>query len=182
MLENIEVPLAYNGGMTKGDHARTAELSKLVGLDDRVVHRPTELSGGQQQRAGIARSLINQPEFILADEATGNLDTATTNEILDMFDDLNDKGTTIVMVTHEEEVAQHARRIVRLRDGMIESDERVREPSAGCREDHMTSRSRSAFAVATATSRSACGAEDAVHASVAIDADSARASLSVLPV
>ncbi len=140
VLENIEVPLAYNGGMTKDDHARTAELSRLVGLDDRVVHRPTELSGGQQQRAGIARSLINQPEFILADEATGNLDTATTREILELFDELNDQGTTIVMVTHEEEVAQHARRIVRLRDGMVESDVRVREPSDACRDDYVAAR------------------------------------------
>lgn len=140
VLENIEVPLAYNGGMTKDDHLRTQELSALVGLDHRVVHRPTELSGGQQQRAGIARSLINQPEFILADEATGNLDTATTDEILDLFDELNDQGTTIVMVTHEEEVAQHARRIVRLRDGTIESDDRIREPSDGRREDHITVR------------------------------------------
>ncbi|MFK8112049.1 MAG: ABC transporter permease [Rubripirellula sp.] len=140
VLENIEVPLAYNGGMTKGDRKRTDELAGLVGLDERADHRPTELSGGQQQRAGIARSLINQPEFILADEATGNLDTKTTEEILDLFDDLNDKGTTIVMVTHEEEVAQRARRIIRLRDGVIESDQRVRQPSSGRREDHVTSR------------------------------------------
>jgi ABC-type lipoprotein export system ATPase subunit/ABC-type antimicrobial peptide transport system permease subunit len=140
VLENIEVPLAYNGGMTKGDRKRTIELAQLVGLDERVSHRPTELSGGQQQRAGIARSLINQPEFILTDEATGNLDTATTLEILDIFDDLNAKGTTIVMVTHEEEVAVRARRIVRLRDGMVESDERLREPSAGCRQDHLAAR------------------------------------------
>ncbi|TWU33024.1 ABC transporter permease [Novipirellula artificiosorum] len=130
VLENMEVPLAYNGGMTAGDRDRTVQLAKLVGLDDRVDHRPTELSGGQQQRAGIARSLINQPEFILADEATGNLDTGTTEEILDLFDNLNDQGATIVMVTHEEEVAQRARRIVRLRDGVVEQDERLRPPSA----------------------------------------------------
>lgn len=129
VLENIEVPLAYNGGMTREDRERTEKLASLVGLDERAEHRPTELSGGQQQRAGIARSLINQPEFILADEATGNLDTATTEEILDLFDDLNDQGTTIVMVTHEEEVAERARRIVRLRDGVVESDQRLREPN-----------------------------------------------------
>lgn len=140
VLENIEVPLAYNGGMTKGDRQRTRDLAQLVGLNQRIDHRPTELSGGQQQRAGIARSLINQPEFILADEATGNLDTSTTEEILDLFEDLNNKGTTIVMVTHEEEVANRARRIVRLRDGNIESDQRLRPPSDGCREDHLTSR------------------------------------------
>ena len=126
---NVEVPLAYSGGMTKADRERTRELTKLVGLDDRSGHRPTQLSGGQQQRAGIARSLINQPEFILADEATGNLDTVTTNEILELFDDLNQQGTTIVMVTHEEEVADRARRIVRLRDGVIESDERLKPPA-----------------------------------------------------
>lgn len=126
VLDNIEVPLAYSGGITPGDRKRTAELSDLVGLGDRSGHRPTELSGGQQQRAGIARSLINHPEFILADEATGNLDTATTEEILDLFDSLNDQGVTIVMVTHEEEVALRARRIVRLRDGVVEGDERLR--------------------------------------------------------
>ncbi|MGB1925484.1 MAG: ABC transporter permease [Rubripirellula sp.] len=129
VIENVEVPLAYNGGMTANDRERTKRLTDLVGLQGRTEHRPTELSGGQQQRAGIARSLMNQPEFILADEATGNLDTATTEEILDLFHDLNRKGVTIVMVTHEEEVAQRARRIVRLRDGQIESDERVRGPS-----------------------------------------------------
>ncbi|MEC8475538.1 MAG: ABC transporter permease [Planctomycetota bacterium] len=129
VVENVEVPLAYNGGMTRSDRQRTQRLTELVGLTGRTEHRPTELSGGQQQRAGIARSLINQPEFILADEATGNLDTATTAEILDLFDDLNQQGVTIVMVTHEEEVAQRARRIVRLRDGQIESDDRIRNPS-----------------------------------------------------
>ena len=129
VVENIEVPLAYNGGMTSEDRKRTLELADLVGLCERSDHRPTELSGGQQQRAGIARSLVNNPEFILADEATGNLDTATTEEILSLFDKLNNEGTTIVMVTHEEEVAQRARRIVRLRDGVIESDLRLREPA-----------------------------------------------------
>ena len=130
VIENVEVPLAYNGGMTRGDRARTVKLAKLVGLEGRSEHRPTELSGGQQQRAGIARSLVNQPEFILADEATGNLDTATTEEILNVFDALNEQGVTIVMVTHEEEVAQRARRIVRLRDGQVESDVRSRAPSS----------------------------------------------------
>jgi ABC-type lipoprotein export system ATPase subunit len=141
LLENIEVPLAYNGGMTRDDRRRTGELAQLVGLSERIDHRPTELSGGQQQRAGIARSLVNQPEFILADEATGNLDTTTTAEILDLFDDLNDKGTTIVMVTHEEDVARRARRIVRLIDGTVESDERWREPSPVCCDNHFKSRS-----------------------------------------
>lgn len=129
VIENIEVPLAYNGGMSADDRERTLQLVRLVGLDQRSDHRPTELSGGQQQRAGIARSLVNHPEFILADEATGNLDSSTTEEILALFDDLNSKGATIVMVTHEEDVALRARRIVRLRDGVIESDNRLRPPS-----------------------------------------------------
>ena len=126
VLENIEAPLAYRDGMTADDHRRCEQLAEQVGLSDRTGHRPTELSGGQQQRAGIARSLVNNPQFILADEATGNLDTTTTNEILDLFDRLNEDGATIVAVTHEEEVAARARRIVRLRDGVIESDERLR--------------------------------------------------------
>jgi len=129
VIENIEVPLAYNGGMSADDRERTLQLVRLVGLEQRADHRPTELSGGQQQRAGIARSLVNHPEFILADEATGNLDSSTTEEILALFDDLNSKGATIVMVTHEEDVALRARRIVRLRDGVIESDNRLRPPS-----------------------------------------------------
>jgi len=128
--ENIEAPLAYRDGMTADDHRRCQQLAEQVGLGDRTSHRPTELSGGQQQRAGIARSLVNKPQFILADEATGNLDTATTNEILELFDRLNEDGATIVAVTHEEEVAARARRIVRLRDGVIESDERLRPVTA----------------------------------------------------
>ncbi|QDS88231.1 Macrolide export ATP-binding/permease protein MacB [Rosistilla ulvae] len=129
VLENIEVPLAYSGGISASDRQRSQALADLVGLGERCEHRPTELSGGQQQRAGIARSLINHPEFILADEATGNLDTATTEEILELFEELNQQGATIVMVTHEEEVAQRARRIVRLRDGVVELDQRLRNPA-----------------------------------------------------
>jgi len=124
--ENIEAPLAYGAGLSPVAKARCCELADSVGLGHRLSHRPAEMSGGQQQRAGIARSLVNQPHFILADEATGNLDTATTQEILDLFERLNEDGTTIVMVTHEEDVALRARRIVRLRDGVIESDTRSR--------------------------------------------------------
>ncbi|MFG0332410.1 MAG: ATP-binding cassette domain-containing protein, partial [Maioricimonas sp. JB049] len=130
VLENIATPLAYRGGVTAEDHARVRELAEMVGLGQRMDHRPTQLSGGQQQRAGIARSLINSPQFILADEATGNLDSVTTEEILDLLDRLNAAGVTIIMVTHEEDVAQRTRRIVRLRDGVIESDRRLRPPAA----------------------------------------------------
>lgn len=124
VLENIEVPLYYLGRLTPESRDRCRELAELVGLGDRLRHRPMQLSGGQQQRAGIARSLINDPYFILADEPTGNLDSVTTEEILSLFDRLNGDGKTIIIVTHEEDVAARARRIVRLRDGMVQSDER----------------------------------------------------------
>jgi putative ABC transport system ATP-binding protein len=126
VLENIEVPLYYRGQITPEDRQRCQDLAVLVGLGKRLDHRPTQLSGGQQQRAGIARSLVNNPYFILADEPTGNLDSVTTSEILQLLDDLNDAGKTIIIVTHEEDVAQRSRRIVRLRDGLVQSDERTR--------------------------------------------------------
>ena len=96
-----------------------------MGLGDRLDHRPTQLSGGQQQRVAIARSLVNDPYFILADEATGNLDSVTTDEILALFQMLNDQGRTIIMVTHEDEVSQHAKRMIRLKDGEIQIDEKT---------------------------------------------------------
>ena len=127
LRENIEVPLQYCRGMQVSDEEhRYNLLAEMVGIEDRLLHRPSELSGGQQQRAGVARSLANEPAFLLADEPTGNLDTASTGEILDLFDSLNQRGRTIVMVTHEEDVARRARRIVRLRDGAVESDEVLR--------------------------------------------------------
>ncbi len=122
VVENIEVPLYYQGTLSKEDRARCAEWADLVGLGDRLGHRPAQLSGGQQQRVAIARSLVNDPYFILADEPTGNLDTATTTEILRLFENLNDMGKTIIMVTHEDEVSVHAKRVIRLRDGLVQSD------------------------------------------------------------
>lgn len=128
VLENIEVPLYYQGRISSRDRARCEELANLVGLSKRLGHRPAQLSGGQQQRVAIARSLINDPYFMLADEPTGNLDTATTHEILGIFQRLNEEGRTIILVTHEDEVAACAKRVVRLRDGNIQSDVRNERP------------------------------------------------------
>ena len=127
VLENIEVPLYYSGQLQQEDKDRVQELAEMVGLGDRLDHRPVQLSGGQQQRVAIARSMINNPYFILADEPTGNLDSVTTEEILAIFDKLNAEGRTIIMVTHEDEVARRARRTVRLRDGLVQVDERSRD-------------------------------------------------------
>ena len=123
VVENIEVPLYYQGRVNAASRRRCRELAGLVGLSDRLGHRPFQLSGGQQQRVAIARSLINDPFFILADEATGNLDSVTTEEILNLFQRLNDEGRTIILVTHENEVAAHAKRVIRLRDGLLQTDE-----------------------------------------------------------
>jgi putative ABC transport system ATP-binding protein len=115
------------GRLNKQSRQRSTELAEMVGLGQRLDHRPTQLSGGQQQRVAIARSLVNDPYFILADEATGNLDSVTTEEILALFQRLNDEGRTIIMVTHEDEVAEHAKRIIRLKDGLVQVDEPIQD-------------------------------------------------------
>jgi len=124
VVENIQLPLTYQGSgeLTEADQKRTVELAAMVGLGTRLDHRPNQLSGGQQQRVAIARSLINDPFIILADEATGNLDSATSEEIMEMLARLNEAGKTIIMVTHEEDIADHAKRIIRMRDGNIIQD------------------------------------------------------------
>ena len=123
-LENVELPLVYAGVGQAERRKRAAEALEDVGLTDRAKHRPNELSGGQRQRVAIARALINRPSILLADEPTGNLDSKTGEEILLLFESLHGRGQTVIVVTHEEEVARRARRILRLRDGRIEADER----------------------------------------------------------
>lgn len=121
-LDNVALPLIY-AGLSKADRTEKAMLSlKNVGLENRAGHKPNELSGGQRQRVAIARALVNDPSILLADEPTGNLDSKTSYEIMDLFDQLYSKGNTIVMVTHEEDIAHYAHRVVRLRDGLVESD------------------------------------------------------------
>ena len=121
-LDNVALPLIY-AGLSKADRTEKAMQSlKNVGLENRAEHKPNELSGGQRQRVAIARALVNEPSILLADEPTGNLDSKTSYEIMDLFDQLYSKGNTIVMVTHEEDIAHYAHRIVRLRDGLVESD------------------------------------------------------------
>ncbi|MFT5917970.1 MAG: putative ABC transport system ATP-binding protein [Bacteroidia bacterium] len=121
-LENVALPLIYAGYGKKDRNAKALQALESVGLGDRAGHKPNELSGGQRQRVAIARALVNDPSLILADEPTGNLDTKTSYEIMDLFEQLYDQGNTIIMVTHEEDIAQYAHRIIRLRDGIVESD------------------------------------------------------------
>lgn len=121
-LENVELPLVYASVPKKERKRRAQEVLESVGLGDRMTHKPNELSGGQRQRVAVARSLINRPSLLLADEPTGNLDTTTSDEIMRLFHQLHEKGNTIIVVTHEEAIAQHAKRIVRLIDGRVNSD------------------------------------------------------------
>jgi putative ABC transport system ATP-binding protein len=121
-LENVALPMIYAGASKKIRTERASEVLTDVGLADRMDHKPNQLSGGQRQRVAIGRALVNKPSIILADEPTGNLDSKTGTEIMALFDEIHRNGNTVIMVTHEEEVAAHAKRIIRLRDGVIESD------------------------------------------------------------
>ncbi|HQW23382.1 MAG TPA: ABC transporter ATP-binding protein [Bacteroidia bacterium] len=121
-LDNVALPLVYAGVKKEDRNERATRALSDVGLKDRMLHKPNELSGGQRQRVAVARALVNNPSIILADEPTGNLDSKTSEEIMALFEEIHKNGNTIIVVTHEEDIARHAHRIVRLKDGMIESD------------------------------------------------------------
>jgi len=126
-LHNVELPLIYNGTPSHERKERAIKALQSVELGERLYHRPNELSGGQRQRVAIARALVNNPSIILADEPTGNLDSATSNEIMSLFDQLHQHGNTIILVTHESDIAAHAHRVIRLLDGQIASDEKSKK-------------------------------------------------------
>ena len=126
-LHNVELPLIYNGTPAHERKERAIKALQAVELGERIYHRPNELSGGQRQRVAIARALVNNPSLILADEPTGNLDSATSAEIMELFDELYQKGNTIILVTHESDIANHAHRVIRLLDGQIASDELLKK-------------------------------------------------------
>lgn len=125
-LANVELPLIYAGMKGSARRQRAIDVLEKVGLADRMHHKPNELSGGQRQRVAVARALVNNPSILLADEPTGNLDSKTGVEIMQLFEELHAQGNTIILVTHEEDIALHARRVIRLRDGLLESDKRIR--------------------------------------------------------
>ena len=127
ILENVELPLTYGGVHIKERKERALQALKKVGLSDRIKHKPNEISGGQKQRVAIARAIVNSPEVIMADEPTGNLDTKSSIEIMKIFQQLNNEGATVIMVTHEPDIAKYCKRIVRFRDGEIISDEEVKD-------------------------------------------------------
>ncbi|MFT7071041.1 ABC transporter ATP-binding protein [Patiriisocius sp. Uisw_017] len=125
-LDNVALPMIYAGASKKARTERAEQVLSDVGLADRMDHRPNQLSGGQRQRVAVGRALVNKPSIILADEPTGNLDSKTSDEIMKLFSDIHKAGNTVIVVTHEEEVALHAHRIIRLRDGIVESDTRTK--------------------------------------------------------
>lgn len=130
-LENVALPLIYSGVPRSEREIKAKEALANVGLQDRMEHKPTELSGGQRQRVAVARALVNKPSIILADEPTGNLDTKTSIDIMKLFEEIYNNGNTVIVVTHEEDIARHARRIIRLRDGKVESDVINPHPTMG---------------------------------------------------
>ncbi len=125
-IENVELPLIYAGAGFEERRKKASELLNVVGLNDRMYHRPSELSGGQSQRVAIARALANDPSLILADEPTGNLDSKSGEEIIHLFEELNNRGITLIIVTHDKDIAGHSKRIVRLKDGLVLSDEKIK--------------------------------------------------------
>ncbi|MEZ4875110.1 MAG: ABC transporter ATP-binding protein [Flavobacteriaceae bacterium] len=125
-LDNVALPMVYAGASKAERITRATEVLKDVGLADRMDHKPNQLSGGQRQRVAVGRALVNKPSIILADEPTGNLDSKTSVEIMQLFDDIHKAGNTVIVVTHEEDIAAHAHRVIRLRDGMVESDVRTK--------------------------------------------------------
>ena len=125
-LDNVALPMVYAGAPKSKRHKRASEVLADVGLSDRMDHKPNQLSGGQRQRVAVGRALVNKPSIILADEPTGNLDSKTSLEIMQLFDDIHQAGNTVILVTHEEDIATHAQRIIRLRDGIIESDTKTK--------------------------------------------------------
>lgn len=125
-LDNVALPMVYAGYGKQQRHERASEVLADVGLSDRMDHRPNQLSGGQRQRVAVGRALVNKPSIILADEPTGNLDSKTSLEIMQLFDDIHKAGNTVIIVTHEEDIAAHAQRVIRLRDGVIESDTKTK--------------------------------------------------------